>query len=286
MIESVMSGKMMSPAAGDPSSFGFSVWRGAPGSMERAHTHDDVELNVATGSLEYVIRGERVVVPPGVVLLFWASQPHQLVGFERDAEVTWLTVPLRTLLGWQLPAGFVERFLRGGLTLVEPGAGSFDAAALDRWRHELAEGGFAAETARKDIEVHVRRVAVSAGEAQRDGGAGADGDRAAAVVARMAAFAAENAHRNPRVAEVAAAVHLHPQYAMTLFKRVLGVSIGSYLTTCRIHDAQRLLVTTTDPVALVAEKVGYGSLSQFYDKFRQVTGCSPAVYRRGRVESG
>lgn len=170
---------------------------------------------------------------------------------------------------------------------VEPGAGPFDAVALERWRHELAEGDFSAETARKDIEVRFRRLAVSAvASPARNGSAGTDGDRAAAIVARMAAFAAENAHRNPRVAEVAAVVHLHPQYAMTLFKRVLGVSIGGYLTTCRIHEAQRLLVTTTDPVALVAEKVGYGSLSQFYDKFRRVTGASPAVYRRGRVESG
>ena len=276
----------------DPSTFGFSVWRGEPGSMDRAHTHDDVELNVATGTLEYIIRGERVVVPPGAVLLFWASQPHQLVGFERDADVTWLTVPLRTLLGWRLPAGFVERLLRGALTVVgpgrgEPGPGLFDAVALERWRHELAESGFAAETARKDIEVQFRRLAVSATAAPaRDGAAGTDGDQSAAIVARMAAFAAENAHRNPRVAEVAAVVHLHPQYAMTLFKRVLGVSIGGYLTICRIHEAQRLLVTTADPVALVAEKVGYGSLSQFYDKFRRVTGVSPAVYRRGRVERG
>lgn len=276
----------MSRDSADPSSFGFSVWRGAPGSMDTAHTHDDVEVNVATGSLEYVIRGERVVIPAGAVLLFWASQPHQLVWFEPDVLVTWLTVPLRTLLGWQLPAGFVERLLRGELTLLETGDGPFDAVTLGRWRDELAEHGFAAETARRDVEVRFRRLAVAAAPARQPAVAGIGASHSAAVVARMAAFAAEKAHRNPRVAEVAAAVHLHPQYAMTLFKRVLGVSIGSYLTTCRIHDAQRLLVTTTDSVALVAEKVGYGSLSQFYEKFRDVTGTSPAVYRRGRVESG
>ncbi|WP_454110635.1 helix-turn-helix domain-containing protein [Leifsonia shinshuensis] len=254
--------------------------------MDRAHTHDDVELNRATGALEYVIRGERVIVPAGAVLLFWASQPHQLVGFEPDARVEWLTVPLRTLLSWQLPSGFVGRLLQGELTLVNPGADTFDAAALARWHDELAGGGFAAETARKDIEVRFRRLA-SAPAPQRAGvGTSADSNHSAAVAARMAAFAAENAHRNPRVTEVAAAVHLHPQYAMTLFKRVFGVSIGGYLTTCRIHEAQRLLVTTADPVALVAEKVGYASLSQFYDRFRRVTGTSPAVYRRGRVENG
>lgn len=267
------------------SSFGFSVWSGRPSSMDRPHAHDDVELNLATGDLEYVIRGGRVLVPAGSLVLFWASQPHQLVESAPDAEVWWLTIPLKTVLEWQLPTRFVERLLRGDLVLTPARGLLFDATVLDCWHNELGGSEFAAGTARRDIEAHLRRLAEQdpdpAGPASARSG---ELDHRVAVVARMASFVADNAHRPLRVAEVADAVHLHPQYAMTLFKRVLGVSIGDYLTTCRIHEAQRLLLTSDQPIGLIAESVGYSSLSQFYEKFRRVAGTSPALYRRRRVE--
>ena len=278
---------MSSMLVGD-TSFGLSVWTGPAGSMDAPHIHDDVELNVATESLEYLIRGERVVVPRGSLVLFWAAQPHQLVGSGPDARVTWLTVPLRDLLGWRLPPRFVQRLLRGELVVSGTSAVLFDPEVLACWREELAGTEFAAETARRDIEAHLRRLAVRGHEAPGPASTVDDvvdrRDRRVALVAAMAAFAAENAFRSVQVGEIAESVHLHPQYAMTLFKRVLGVSIGGYLTTCRINEAQRLLLTTDDPPALVGQKVGYTSVSQFYERFRRVTGTSPASYRRQRTE--
>ena len=46
------------------------------------------------------------------------------------------------------------------------------------------------------------------------------------------------------MADVAAAVHLHPSTAAAVFRRAMGVSIGEYLAQCRVAEAQRLLIST------------------------------------------
>ncbi|MEY8654951.1 helix-turn-helix transcriptional regulator [Brachybacterium paraconglomeratum] len=83
-----------------------------------------------------------------------------------------------------------------------------------------------------------------------------------------------------RIADVAAAVHLTPSHAMTVFRRTVGVILGQYVTMCRVAEAQRLLLTTSLRVTEIAEAAGFGSLSSFYEHVSEACGMTPREYRR------
>jgi AraC family transcriptional regulator len=48
----------------------------------------------------------------------------------------------------------------------------------------------------------------------------------------------------------------------------------------RVEAAKTLLLTSPNSTAAVAEAVGYGDVSQLNRTFRQLTGASPAAWRR------
>jgi hypothetical protein len=90
------------------------TWRGAPAVMDKAHRHDDLEVNVTVrGDLVYVLGGQVVRIPAGTTALFWAAVPHQLVDRTPGALAHWLTVPLEVVLRFGLAEGALAGFLRG-----------------------------------------------------------------------------------------------------------------------------------------------------------------------------
>lgn len=273
-----------SPHSIERASFGLACWSGHPGGMTLAHRHDDLEFNLADVDLEYVIDGRPRLLPAGTVAVFWAARPHRLTDAASPRTVTWLTVPLGEALAWRLPAGFVARMLSGEVL----GAVARDGIRLDhlasRWRGELAEGGAGFRIARTEIEAFVLRIARAV-----DGGVQL-GDEADEELSRnsvsrgaageMAGFVSERFASDITVADVAAHVHLNAQYAMTLFRASLGITIGDYLAHCRVAAAQQLLLETDLPVVEVGYAAGFRSQSQFYDRFSRWCGRSPAAYRR------
>ncbi len=68
----------------------------------------------------------------------------------------------------------------------------------------------------------------------------------------MARYIADHYAEPLRLADIAAAVALHPNYAMGLFRVTFGMSVVAYLTQYRVAVAQRLLATTDAPVLDIA----------------------------------
>ncbi|HYF50229.1 MAG TPA: helix-turn-helix domain-containing protein, partial [Planctomycetota bacterium] len=98
-------------------------------------------------------------------------------------------------------------------------------------------------------------------------------------VEQMAQFVAENYTKEMRVSDIAKHAGLHPNYAMSLFRRTFGVSLMDYLMQHRISHAQRLLATTDAKILDVALDSGFGSVSRFYAAFSSVCKQSPKEYR-------
>ena len=118
-------------------------------------------------------------------------------------------------------------------------------------------------------------------EAPSDGGGSVPAARLRQV-STMAQYV-RNHHRSPvTVADIAACVHLTPSHAMTVFRRTAGVTLGDYVTMCRVAEAQRLLLTTSLKVTEIAEEAGFGSLSSFYEHVSAACGMTPREYRRQR----
>jgi AraC-like DNA-binding protein len=80
-------------------------------------------------------------------------------------------------------------------------------------------------------------------------------------------------------AQIADAVGLHPNYAVTLFRKLTGTTIIDFLTKQRLSHAQLLLATTQMNVLDIAMESGFGSASRFYAVFKDAFQMSPRQYR-------
>ncbi len=76
---------------------------------------------------------------------------------------------------------------------------------------------------------------------------------------------------------IADELHLSERQVERLFKRQYGCSFHTYITHLRMQEALAML-KDGEPVATVAESVGYGSMSAFYRAFRAYFGCAPRAY--------
>ena len=98
-------------------------------------------------------------------------------------------------------------------------------------------------------------------------------------------FMWEHYARRLTLGEIAAHVHLNPQYFSVLFKRETGQSVVDHLTHLRLEQAKCLLKDTSLPINQVAGQVGYEDPDYFSRLFHKVNGISPRQYR-GIVGSG
>lgn len=65
-----------------------------------------------------------------------------------------------------------------------------------------------------------------------------------------------------------------------LFKKYFGQNFIDRLTSIRIEQAKKLLLTTNKGTREIGEAVGYPSVTYFNTKFKKETGMPPAEYRR------
>ncbi|SDS98115.1 helix-turn-helix domain-containing protein [Actinopolymorpha singaporensis] len=268
---------------------GLACWSGLSSVMECAHRHDDIEVNLAEGgALTYLFGGVPVEIAPGTAAAFWAAVPHQLVRAPAHTRVHWITIPLDRFLRWGLTDGLVGRLLQGQPLVAATSAGTLDASGFERWSADLSTGDpELRDIALLEIQAWIRRLARGATpvEAVADAEAASGGETAVERAATMARFIAERFREPLTVADIAAAVHVHPHHAMGVFRNVVGTTLGAYLTQCRVAEAQRLLLTTGAGMAEIAHAAGFGSQSRFYSCFTAACGEPPGAYRRRHEEA-
>lgn len=78
--------------------------------------------------------------------------------------------------------------------------------------------------------------------------------------------------------------HLSAQYISQLFKNEIGVNFLAYLTNIRMEQAKKLLLSSDDTVAEIAEKSGYADYRVFTKAFKKSEGVTPSQYRRNFQE--
>lgn len=79
---------------------------------------------------------------------------------------------------------------------------------------------------------------------------------------------------------IAKALAVHRSHLSRVFRNHLAISIKEYILGVRINRAASLLSLTEDPVASIAEQVGFSSLVVFSRMFKKLTGETATAYRR------
>lgn len=82
--------------------------------------------------------------------------------------------------------------------------------------------------------------------------------------------------------EVAREIFISPSYFLSLFKKETGTTFVDYLTSVRIEEAKRLLLTTDLGVTRIAYDLGFNNSNYFSNIFRKTVGVSATEYRKPR----
>lgn len=266
------------------STLGFRVWQGRPGQMGDAHMHGDVEVNrVCSGRIRYFAGGVFHELLPGHFTAFWAGIPHQTLSVEPGTVAQWITIPLSWAMQWELGERFTKALLAGRF-LAESQSDPMDDLLFARWSADLkTDSPRRHRIVMLEVEARLRRMALHVRHAKRPIVAK---PAAGGQVQRIAGYIGEHYRQSLAVAQIAGAVGLHPNYAMNVFRRHAGMSIGDYLTRLRVSHAQALLIRTDWTMLRVADAAGFGSASRFYAAFSRIAKTTPTAYRskhRGRA---
>jgi len=89
----------------------------------------------------------------------------------------------------------------------------------------------------------------------------------------------------PSLAEIAAAVEVHPVHLSRTFRRFYGCTLGEYVRRLRVRRAAEALVRTDLPLSRIALEAGFSDQAHFSRVFKQLVGCTPSAYR-GSFRSG
>lgn len=135
--------------------------------------------------------------------------------------------------------------------------------------HELPE--MVGELQRKDYSRMLQKSGMISG---RDGEISEP-----SLVERVCVYIKENLGDPLTVEEIAAYVHLNPDYLNRVFKNEKGMALGKYVLQTKIGYAKWLLVHTDKKIGDIAAEVGYYNYSSFHRAFMKETGESPQVWR-------
>jgi AraC-like DNA-binding protein len=247
------------------------------------HFHNEMEINfLARGEIVYNYGGRAIPLPPRSLTVFWGGVSHRFEDWKPGGELWSVHIPWGWFLSWSFPCDLTRRLLQGDFIHAPASAAArADAEAMRRWsadihdtsgdsRHRLAALLF-------EVRARLLRLALDFKSlpATERGGAPATG------VNRMLHEIAGR-FRDPGLDVVQIARHagLTPNHANACFRKTCGTTLMRYVNLQRVSHAQCLLAAGDAKLLEVALESGFGSASQFYHVFREITGASPRDHMR------
>lgn len=260
--------------------------------MAGPHMHSQIELNfVLSGHMTYWFDGRELTVDEGRLCLFWGMIPHQVIDRREGTRFICLYVPMSVFLGLANLSRFRDAVFRGAM-IEALEIRSWDRDIFQRWREELLAGDEnLTEIVRNELTARVLRIERDGWRDLREEGSaiasfGASDSERVEHIERMLRFIAEHALDNISADDVGNAVGLHPNYAMSIFKRAVGHTINQAIVRHRLDTAQSLLISTDLSITDVAFESGFGSVSRFYEAFSQRFVEKPTAFRRRMRSKG
>lgn len=96
---------------------------------------------------------------------------------------------------------------------------------------------------------------------------------------RLLRWTHQHMHTSIEVAEAARFLHVSPAAFSRAFKQAVGKPFTDYVNDLRIAQARLELIRSDRPVAEIAARCGFPTLSNFHEQFGRRTGESPRRYR-------
>ena len=253
--------------------------------MDAYHHHASLEMNFLIGcDMEYSFSGRKFMLDQTRMSVFWGAAPHCVTNVYGEGEIVNIYISLARLLRLGLPDHMIEAII-GGTVIASEAGDERDVAQFRQWAqdykrsdpawHRLIVG---------EVEMRLRRLALEGYETLLAGTTAANvevkGGETMRYIDKMLRFIADNFGSAISISDVADHVDLSPSYAMSIFRRTVGVPIKEHITRIRLSHAQMLLVNSDLKIIAVAMDSGFGSLSSFYEAFQMHMAKTPAAFRK------
>lgn len=102
----------------------------------------------------------------------------------------------------------------------------------------------------------------------------------ALMVNKVKKFIKENMDENISIDDMAKEAGYSKYQFIRIFQKLTGITPGKYLNKIRIEKAQQYLIETILPLDIIAQKVGFNSLSAFITSYKNYTGHTPGFLRK------
>jgi AraC-like DNA-binding protein len=221
------------------------------------------------GAAELVAAGRRAVALPGTIAWIAPQVPHTIRPLDPQRRIRFLHLRFRVFAArgeeLRMPADLLL------LPQARPLLPQFDALFDE----------FSARLPHRDARFHALLVALLA-DLMRLADAGESPPLTSAQRQRLLALAADRHPRPLHPNELAAALGLSHDYFTRQFRRTFGVPPRTWLLRERLRAAAAVLSSSSEPIATIAERCGFGSPYIFSRQFRRVMGVTPTGWRRKR----
>ncbi|GAB3657329.1 helix-turn-helix domain-containing protein [Echinicola sediminis] len=260
--------------------YGLTCELWSPSIMRKPDRHNEIEINYFPEiGITYLIQGNKVVVPPKKLTVFWGLIPHQIIDFTNDKPYYVCTVPFSLFLEWKLSVPFVDKLLKGDVLFeASKERSKYDEYLFKNWLADINVNE-AAEVALLEIHARLRRMSTGNFSSEKKEYPSLQSNEISQVE-RIAIFIAQNYSDPIKVSSIGQAVGLNPDHANSIFKRTFGSTLSEYITEERISHAQRKLVATDKSITDIAFDCGFNSISRFNAAFLKINGCTPREFRK------
>lgn len=93
-------------------------------------------------------------------------------------------------------------------------------------------------------------------------------------------FIRRHTNTNLTIGEIAGKIHRSSSFLMHRFKAEAGMSVGEYITKCKMEEAASLLQYSERSLSGISAYLGYSSQPHFQKVFKNYYGLTPMQYRR------
>ncbi|MEM8824249.1 MAG: helix-turn-helix domain-containing protein [Pseudomonadota bacterium] len=257
--------------------------------VEPFHLHPSVEINFLENvRFTHVFSGVDLPLPDRRLILFWGAVPHRARAVAGEGTVMNVYLSLGQLMTMGPERRLAVALLRGDV-IASCHQSDDDAAMLARFFAESAKGPDWCRLHLQELAARLRRLALEGWEVLHRAPAklpsSADSFRGPHHVQAMLEFLSDHYAENISIPDVAAAAGVSANHGTEIFKALTGRTPSTYLKALRIAHAKSMLASTGVDIARIALECGFGSVTRFYEAFKEVEGRPPAEWRRLRQSS-